>query len=157
MLTRDLVKLAGGMLLAGAMLVVLPACGGTTPALSAPKAIATDQQLGLQAPAVTAAPAVATAAASLPATPVPDSKATSGLLGEGKLVFEKTAGGVGCAYCHGPDGKGGGQAGQGAPDIRGRKEVQVRNALTGGVPLMSFIKLSDKEIDAVVAYLQYLN
>lgn len=157
MLTRDLVKLAGSMLLAGAMLVVLPACGGTTPALLAPKAIATDQQPGLQAPSVTAAPAAATAGASLPATPAPDNKATSGLLAEGKLVFEKTAGGVGCAFCHGPDGKGVGQAGQGAPDIRGRNEVQVRNALTGGVPLMSFIKLSDKEIDAVVAYLQYLN
>jgi len=73
------------------------------------------------------------------------------------LVFDKTAGGVGCAYCHGLDGKGGGISGLGAPDIRDRKEAQVRGALTGGVPLMSFIKLNDAEITAVVAYLQYLN
>jgi mono/diheme cytochrome c family protein len=73
------------------------------------------------------------------------------------LVFEKTAGGVGCALCHGLDGKGEGIAGLGAPDIRGKKEAQVRGALIGGVPLMSFIKLSDEEITAVVAYLQYLN
>jgi hypothetical protein len=54
------------------------------------------------------------------------------------LVFEKTAG-------------------LGATDIRGAKEAKVRGALIGGVPLMSFIKLSDEEITVVVAYLQWLD
>jgi mono/diheme cytochrome c family protein len=73
------------------------------------------------------------------------------------LVFEKTAGGVGCALCHGLDGKGGGISGLGAPDIRGAKEAKVRGAIAGGVPLMSFIKLNDAEITAVAAYVQWLD
>jgi mono/diheme cytochrome c family protein len=73
------------------------------------------------------------------------------------LVFEKTAGGVGCAFCHGLDGKGGGISGLGAPDIRGKEDARVRGALIGGVPLMSFIKLNDAEITAVVAYVQWLD
>lgn len=64
---------------------------------------------------------------------------------------------MGCAYCHGPEAKGNGVSGLGAPDIRGKTEAQVRAALAGGVPLMSFIKLTDEEIAAVFAYLQYLN
>lgn len=81
---------------------------------------------------------------------------SSELLAKGKLIFEKTAGGVGCAYCHGLDGKGSGTSGVGAPPNRGKSEAEVRAALMG-VPQMSFIKLSDDEIVAVVAYLQYLN
>ncbi|MBI4362664.1 MAG: cytochrome c [Euryarchaeota archaeon] len=64
---------------------------------------------------------------------------------------------MGCASCHGMDGKGG-LPGVGAPDIRGASEARVRGALAGGVPLMSsFIKLNDEEVTAVVAYLKYLN
>jgi hypothetical protein len=45
----------------------------------------------------------------------------------------------------------------GAPDIRGKPEDRVRGALIGGVPLMSFIRLREEEITAVVAYLKYLD
>ena len=150
---RELVKLVGRILLAAvAILVVLPACNsstvGSTPVPSVPEAKATAKQPAILVPTATVAPAPATSSTSPP---------RSDLLAQGKLVFEKTAGGVGCAFCHGLDGKGGGISGLGAPDIRGAKEAKVRGALIGGVPLMSFIKLSDEEITAVVAYLQYLN
>lgn len=65
-------------------------------------------------------------------------------------MFEKTAGGVGCAGCHGLDGKG-----KAGPYIRGAPEWKVREVLKSAVP-MSFIELSDEEIKAVVAYLQWL-
>lgn len=154
---RDLVKLVGSILMGGvAILVALAACGGSTAGTTsvppAPPATATAQASSAAAPTPTA---TAVPSPTLSLAPTPTTGAT--LFGQGKLVFEKTAGGVGCAFCHGPDGKGGGISGLGAPDIRGAKEAKVRGALIGGVPLMSFIKLSDEEITAVVAYLQYLN
>jgi hypothetical protein len=77
-------------------------------------------------------------------------------LSEGELIFSKTAGGVGCAYCHGLDGKGEGTAGVNAPGIVGAQESAVRSSLAGAVPLMTFIKLSEAELAAVVTYLDYL-
>src|SRR5687768_4862029 len=47
----------------------------------------------------------------------------------GRTIFEKTAGGVGCAACHGMNGRGGAQFS--APDIRGADEMRLRAALTG--------------------------
>ena len=98
-----------------------------------------------------AAPMPATAAASAAATsaaPVADRLAL------GRMIFEKSAGGIGCAACHGIDGRGTAQAN--APDIRGADEARVRAALTG-VAVMSRITLTDAEIAAVVLHLQELN
>ncbi|MBI3979153.1 MAG: cytochrome c [Chloroflexi bacterium] len=78
-------------------------------------------------------------------------------LARGKLLFDKTAGGMGCAQCHGLDGKGNGPAQVNAPNIRGKNEGDLRTAISGGVPMMSFVKLNDEEITAVVAYLTWLN
>jgi mono/diheme cytochrome c family protein len=72
----------------------------------------------------------------------------------GRAIFEKIAGGVGCAACHGLDARGGTQAK--APDIRGADEMRVRAALAG-VTVMSKITLNDAQIAAVVAHLQELN
>jgi DNA-binding beta-propeller fold protein YncE/mono/diheme cytochrome c family protein len=72
----------------------------------------------------------------------------------GQTIFEKTAGGIGCAACHGMNARGGAQLG--APDIRGANEERVRAALAG-VAVMSRITLNDTEIAAVVAHLQELN
>jgi DNA-binding beta-propeller fold protein YncE/cytochrome c553 len=72
----------------------------------------------------------------------------------GRTIFEKTAGGTGCAFCHGMNARGGAQFN--APDIRGADEARVRAALAG-VSQMSQITLSDAEIAAVVAHLQLLN
>lgn len=75
------------------------------------------------------------------------------ILEEGKLIFEKRAGNVGCAYCHGLDGKG--KSEFGAPPIRGKTEEEVKAALATRIQ-MNIVKLNDQEIKAVVAYLKYL-
>jgi mono/diheme cytochrome c family protein len=95
--------------------------------------------------AASAPPAAAPAAvpAAVPSDP----------LALGRLVFEKTAGGVGCQYCHGMDGRG--NQTMGGPSIRDETEARVRGALRD-VALMSKIQLNDAEIAAVVAYLQVL-
>jgi mono/diheme cytochrome c family protein len=79
---------------------------------------------------------------------------TSDPLALGRTIFEKTAGDVGCASCHGVNGRGAVQLN--APDIRGADEARVRAALSG-VAVMSRITLTDAEIGAVVAHLQELN
>ncbi|MBI4498328.1 MAG: cytochrome c [Chloroflexi bacterium] len=159
---RNFIKLVGGIMLLMGAVAVLPACasssGGST--LTPP---AEPQPVAQPAQAAPAAPAAAHPAASAaqPANPQPATQpaktAANDLLAPGKLIFEKTAGGVGCAFCHGLDGKGTGPAGVNAADIRGATESQVRGALQGGVAMMSAVKLDDDEITAVVAYLQTLN
>jgi mono/diheme cytochrome c family protein len=74
----------------------------------------------------------------------------------GKRIYDETAGGVGCAYCHGLDGRGQGTAGVDAPDIVGVQEAALRSSLAGAVPLMNFITLTEAEFDAVLAYLAFL-
>jgi DNA-binding beta-propeller fold protein YncE len=74
--------------------------------------------------------------------------------GDGRAIFEKTAGGVGCALCHGMNARGGAQFN--APDIRTADEARIRSALTG-VAQMRGIRLADMEISAVVRHLQELN
>ena len=93
--------------------------------------------------------------AALPAPAAPTPAAPAGTLAErGRLVFEQTAGDVGCASCHGMDGAG--DAGLSTPDIRGADEARVRSALTG-VALMSGIRLTEAELEAMLAHLQTLN
>ncbi len=150
-MNRQVVRLMAGILLGAATLGVLTACGGAAgsaaPVSSAPSATAAPT-----APATNVAPAANAQPAVQPAN-----QAANDLLAKGKLVFDKTAGGTGCAYCHGLDGKGAGTAGVGAPPNRGASEEKLRNALAGGVPLMTYIKLTEDEITAVVTYLKYLN
>jgi mono/diheme cytochrome c family protein len=98
-------------------------------------------------------------AAAQAAAPAPPPAAAPGGTGQnalalGRTIFEKTAGGVGCASCHGMNGRGGAQFN--APDIRGADEMRLRSALAG-VVVMSQIRLNDAEIGAVVLHLQELN
>ncbi len=75
----------------------------------------------------------------------------------GKKVFE-TAGGDGCQDCHGANAKGQTtKSGTVAPNIRGATEKKLREALAGGAALMTFLKLSDEEIEAVIKYLESLD
>ena len=69
----------------------------------------------------------------------------------GKLIFEETAGGVGCQSCHGMD-----ASGETAPDIRGQDARTILEQLRGNEN-MQFIRLKKKEIDQVAAYLNYLH
>jgi mono/diheme cytochrome c family protein len=71
------------------------------------------------------------------------------------MLFEKMAGGVGCAMCHGANARGGGQLS--APEIRGASEDRVRAALAGVAVMSRFRQLSDAEIAAIVAHLADLN
>lgn len=77
------------------------------------------------------------------------------LLAKGKLLFEETAGEVGCAMCHGMEATG--DADAGAPSIRGVTDAQMKSALGGAVPVMEFIQLNDADRKAVHAYLQSLS
>ncbi len=152
MLKRNPIKLVGSILLGGTvMLGILSACGGpaaeTKPIPAPPPTLA-------PTPAPTPAPAPVTA---IPVSRPADSNGHVDPQAQGKLIWEEAAGGVGCAYCHGLEGKGSGTSGQGAPNIRGTNKSQIRRAVAGGVPLMSFIKLNEEELAAVAEYVQYLS
>lgn len=69
----------------------------------------------------------------------------------GKVIFDETAGGVGCQSCHGADG-----SGDSAPDIRGRDARAILDQLRRNEN-MEFIKLNRKQVDQVAAYLDYLH
>lgn len=74
----------------------------------------------------------------------------------GRRLFRETAGGVGCAYCHGLEGRGDGLPGIEAPNIVGAQMSAIRASLAGGVPAMGFIELNERELAAVAAYVQQL-
>jgi len=103
---------------------------------------------------VSAAPAGAAAAAATPPASTGDPE--KDLVAKGKVIFQQTAGGVGCQLCHGMTGKGDGSANLGAPNIQGADISKIRGALEGGVPVMQFIKLSDDELQAVAAFVKSL-
>lgn len=69
----------------------------------------------------------------------------------GKIIFEETAGDVGCSACHGADGQG-----DSAPAITGMDADSIRDQLDYNED-MTFIELTDEEIDQVVAYLSLLD
>lgn len=146
MLKRQHVKFVGGLLLL-AILAVLSGCGRGKAAPATPDNTPARQPSAAVGTSQSASPAPAPAR---PASPPP----ADDLLAEGEAVFMQRAAGIGCQACHGVDARG--NTTVGGPDIRGRAETEVRGALEN-VEMMRIIKLSDKEIEAVVAYLQYLN
>jgi len=131
-----------------AVVAVAVACGGST---------TSDVPSATEAAGTSTATAAPTMAATTAPTSAATAEATAGSsqFEIGREIFNKTAGGVGCAYCHGSDGKGDGPSMLGAPPNRGATEEMVRNALAS-FPDMSFIKLTNDEIKAVVVYLAYL-
>lgn len=141
--------------------VLATACGSGTNAAggdaggSTATATATATATQTEAPSDTTVAATETAVSETPAAGSGDD-AAGDLVAQGAEIFQ-TAGGVGCAFCHGPQGKGDGEAGNGAPNIQGADKARVQAAVSGGVPLMGFISLSSDEIAAVAAYLQSLS
>jgi mono/diheme cytochrome c family protein len=75
-------------------------------------------------------------------------------LARGKRLFEVEAGEVGCAYCHGVDGKG--KAESGAPPNRGKTARDVKGTISSKEAMSFLNTMSDADIDAVAAYLQVL-
>lgn len=69
----------------------------------------------------------------------------------GKVIYEETAGGVGCAMCHGDD-----ASGDIAPDIRGADPVLIFEQMQANQQ-MTFIDLSEEEVQQVSLYLRYLH
>lgn len=96
-----------------------------------------------------------TAGAVIAGTPGWADENADQLVARGRAVFEKTAGGIGCAACHGHFAMGDIAT---APNIRAADETRVKNAL-GGVGAMRFLAptLSPEDVRAVQVFLRYLN
>ena len=75
------------------------------------------------------------------------------VLALGQEVWDVTAGGEGCANCHGFDAKGG----SGGPDVRGGSKSSIVGSIGGGTPDMEHIVLTDEELDAVYESLKSLS
>ena len=110
------------------MSVLLVACGSPSPTLSTPLRLS---------PSPTP-------------TPAPPKADDTGLRLKGEGLYQRTAGGICCQACHGTDAKGGNLG----PNIRGKSAEDIQRALTSDQ--MSFINLTNEEIEAVAAYLKYL-
>lgn len=68
----------------------------------------------------------------------------------GRVVYDVSAGGVGCAMCHAPF-----ALGDIGPEIRGMTAREISDAL-GSIPDMSFISLSDADLADLATYLGWL-
>jgi len=85
-------------------------------------------------------------------TTAPD-ETDSEVLALGKEVFDVTAGGEGCAACHGFDGRGTSEG----PNIIGVSKSSITSALGGGVPDMADFGLTQEQIEAVYQYVRTLS
>ena len=146
----------GGAALAVLLLVAVvgAACGGgNTRAASSdapPTTVVTEPTV---APAsATPAPTATSVAGPLPTPAAQDPDSGSDevfLLGE-RIFMTEAGDGVGCSFCHGPTG-----LGLIGPNIRGKQPADIKLALDS-LPPMEFLRLSQKKIEAVSVYLQWL-
>ncbi|MBN4064836.1 hypothetical protein JYU04_03775 [Dehalococcoides mccartyi] len=167
------------LLAVGATLAIITACSGSeestpptstsvpvpTATIAVVQPTATPAPTEIPEPTVTPQPS-ATAAPEPTATPSGDAMMDDpmeefdpDLLAQGKVIFDETAGGIGCAFCHGLDGKGNGPAGIGAPANRGLSMSKFEAALTEGESgAMEFLQgvLTASEKKAVIEYLGWL-
>jgi mono/diheme cytochrome c family protein len=141
-----------------ALIGIFAACGGGE-STSASSASSTTAPI-YTATAVVIIPTEEPTAIPAPtATTVPDKAVEVGepsseeQIAAGKLIFEKTAGGVGCAMCHGMDAMG--DLTQAAPPNIGAS-VEMIEAALDTKPQMSFITMTRDETKAVSAYLVWL-
>ncbi len=74
------------------------------------------------------------------------------LIADGRILFERTAGQVGCAACHNAFGTGDSGVG---PYVRGVSQENILNALEG-IEEMEFFDLSNEEVSAITEYLRWL-
>jgi mono/diheme cytochrome c family protein len=139
------------------LVIASAACGGDPAGTSATPGPSIEETVN---PAVTPS-TVATSQPDATASPAPTLTPTAepddpqqALIDQGKIIFEVSAGGVGCASCHGLDGRG--KPELATPPNRGATEDIIWNALQTR-PQMTFISLTDQEIKAVAAYLQWLD
>lgn len=155
-----------GSIVAGVLATaLLTACGGSAGAGSrpAPEATRAPTQPSVALKAPTPSPTVAAALkapTSSPialATPKPSPASAGGTDAEkaqfelGKKIFLVDAtDGVACQVCHGPT-----ALGKIGPNIRGKRAGDIKFALET-VDAMSFLRLNQKQVEAVAAYLKWL-
>ena len=151
------------ILTAMSMMLLLAACGGSsdepssTATTAPPTAAPTTAATAVPTAVPTAAPTATAVPTAAPAPTVPAGSGDSDLIARGKVIFEETAGGIGCAFCHGLDGSGNGPANVGAPPNAGATEAMYREAQANGESgAMAFLMLANDEVEAVIAYLQVL-
>ncbi len=130
--------------------VAVAGCGGSTSPSNPPAATAT---------AAPIAPTVTPTVVEPTMTPLPDStQPTTGdqteIINQGKILFETTAGGVGCALCHGLDGMG--KPELATPQNRGATADMIWDAIETRAQ-MTFLVLSNDEVRAIAAYFQVLD
>jgi mono/diheme cytochrome c family protein len=148
MATRSVIGAIAVLLLIAA---ALTACGSTGEAAEAPLPSPTTAAAAAPTPLPTATQQAVAPPTAIPAVPAQAHDAESEAFDLGKRVFEIEAGeGVGCSFCHGPDGKG-----MIGPSIVGKTPEEIRAAL-GRVDAMGFLSLGQKKVEAVSAYLQWL-
>ena len=140
--------------LAAVIVALFGACGGDSSSGSSRTATPAftptpPQNIAQPSPTATNVPTVATQ----PPVTVPAELSGEEQIARGEELFQKTAGGVGCALCHGVDAMG--DPAQGAPSNFGASAESIEQALYDR-PQMSFIQLSRDEIKSIAAYLQYL-
>jgi len=177
--TQKLSKTIVAVLIMGATFVIFAACGGsdegsssTATTIPAPANTAVAEPTATNVPEPTATQVPEPTATAAPVTPT-EAPASSGdivfddpmgqfdqeMLNIGKVIFDVTAGGLGCAFCHGLDGKGDGPAGIGAPANRGLDMTKFKAAISDGESgAMEFLdgELTLSEREAVVEYLGWL-
>ncbi len=88
-------------------------------------------------------------------TPPPPSEPSAdeaALLAIGKEIFDVSAGGEGCAACHGFDGQGT----KDGPNIIGSSKSAIKGAMGGGNLDMEDVKLNSEQLAAVYLYLSTL-
>ncbi len=88
---------------------------------------------------------------SVTTTTKPDAAADE-VLKLGKLIFDVTGGGKGCAECHAFDGQGTNDG----PNIIGSSKSAISGAMGGGILEMDDVKLTPDELEAVYRYLATL-
>ena len=98
----------------------------------------------------TTTPGTETTAPPTDTTAAPDGVSAE-VLALGKEVWDVTAGGEGCAACHGFDG-----LGATAPNVLSASKSGIIGAIRGGTPDMEHIVLTREELDAVYDYMKTL-
>jgi mono/diheme cytochrome c family protein len=144
----------------GVLAMVLTACSQSTVSASI------DDEPAVQPPTATSAPTAIPEPTAAPTEseqeaaeiPMPDTPSdTNGgspsedeLVALGEEIYQRTAGGIGCQACHGVD-----ASGDVGPNILGKSAQTIQTQLESN-EAMQFIILSDSEIQALAAYLGWL-
>jgi len=146
---------ARALLAATAFALVVAGCGGSSsetttaaPTTAAPSA--TTAAPASETTTTTAAPAETTA----PPEETTSAPGDDDQFARGEDLFQTSAGGVGCASCHGKEARG--DVGVG-PNIQGKQVSDIKLQLDEN-ELMEYMKsvLTAEDIEAVVVYLKYL-